>query len=110
MTLTNTQSLILITTIVAGTLITRFLPFIFFPENKKTPRFIIYLGKVLPYASIGLLVVYCLKNISFMQSPFGIPEIIAVLCVIAVHLWKSNTLLSIGSGTIVYIILIQVVF
>lgn len=110
MTLTNTQSVILIIIIALGTLITRFLPFVFFPERKETPKYIIYLGKVLPYSAIGLLVVYCLKNVSFIQSPFGIPQIIAVLCVVAIHLWKSNTLLSIGIGTIVYIFLVQVVF
>lgn len=110
MTMTNTQALILIAVIAIATQLTRALPFILFPENKKTPRYILYLGKVLPYSAIGLLVVYCLKNVSFLSSPYGIPEAIAVLCVAVLHLWKNNTLLSIGGGTVVYMILIQLAF
>lgn len=107
MTLTTTQSLVIIFVIVIGTQITRFLPFICYPDNKETPKYIIYLGKVLPYAAMSLLVVYCLKNVSFTISPFGIPETIAVLCVIGLHLWKKNILLSIGVGTVIYMILVQ---
>ncbi len=110
MILTNTQSLILIGLIALGTQITRALPFILFPESKETPRYIIYLGKVLPYAAMGLLVVYCLKNVSFLSSPYGLPEAIAVLCVVLLHLWKKNTLLSIGGGTVVYMVLVQLIF
>ncbi len=110
MTLTSFESFITIAVIALGTLLTRVLPFILFPDNKKSPAFINYLGKVLPYPVMGLLVVYCLKNVSFMQSPYGIPEAIAVLCVVILHLWKSNTLLSIGVGTVVYMVLVQGVF
>ncbi len=109
MLLTTTQSLILIGFIALGTQITRALPFILFPENKKTPRYIIYLGKVLPYAAMGLLVVYCLKNVSLLVSPYGLPEAIAILCVAVLHLWKKNTLLSIGTGTVVYMVLVQLI-
>lgn len=110
MVLTNTQSLILIGLIVLGTQITRALPFILFPESKETPRYIIYLGKVLPYAAMGLLVVYCLKNVSLLVSPYGLPEAIAILCVAVLHLWKNNTLLSIGTGTVVHMVLVQLIF
>lgn len=110
MAMTDTQALIMIAVIAIATQLTRALPFILFPENKKTPDYILYLGKVLPYAAMGLLVVYCLKNVSFISSPFGIPEIIAVLCVAVLHLWKNNTLLSIAGGTAVYMILVQLVF
>lgn len=110
MILTNTQSLILIGLIALGTQITRALPFILFPESKETPKYIKYLGKVLPYAAMGLLVVYCLKNVSFLSSPYGLPEAIAVLCVVLLHLWKKNTLLSIGGGTVVYMVLVQLIF
>ncbi len=110
MILTNTQSLILIGLIALGTQITRALPFILFPESKETPRYIIYLGKVLPYAAMGLLVVYCIKNVSFLVSPYGFPEAIAILCVVILHLWKNNTLLSIGGGTVVYMVLVQLIF
>lgn len=110
MVLTTTQSLVLIAVIAVATQITRGLPFILFPENKETPRYILYLGKVLPYSAIGLLVVYCLKNVSFISSPYGIPEAIAVFCVVVLHLWKNNTLLSIGIGTAVYMVLVQLIF
>lgn len=110
MAMTNTQAFILVAVIALATQLTRALPFILFPENKKTPRYILYLGKVLPYAAMGLLVIYCLKNVSFLSSPYGIPEAIAVLCVAVLHLWKNNSLLSIGGGTVVYMILLQLVF
>jgi branched-subunit amino acid transport protein AzlD len=110
MVLTTTQSLVLIAVIAVATQITRGLPFILFPKNKETPRYILYLGKVLPYSAIGLLVVYCLKNVSFISSPYGIPEAIAVFCVVVLHLWKNNTLLSIGFGTAVYMVLVQLIF
>jgi len=110
MAMTNTQALILIAVIATATQLTRALPFILFPENKKTPGYILYLGKVLPYAAMGMLVVYCLKNVSLTSSPFGIPDAVAVLCILALHLWKKNTLLSIGVGTAVYMLLVQLVF
>lgn len=104
------QSLIMVAVIVFGTLLTRFLPFILFPDNRETPKYILYLGKVLPYAMIGFLVIYCLKSVSFTTNSYGIPEGLAMLCVILLHLWKSNTLLSIGAGTVVYMVLVQAVF
>lgn len=110
MTLTIAQSLIIVGVVVLGTLITRFLPFIIFPANKPTPKYILYLSTVLPYSVIGLLVVYCLKDVSLHKVPFGLPEAIAVLSIILIHNWKRNMLLSIGSGTILYMFLVQVVF
>ena len=93
-----------------GTMLTRFLPFLLFPNSSKTPKFIRYLGKVLPYAVMGMLVVYCLRNVSFTTAPFGAPEALALACVAGLHLWKKNTLLSIGAGTTLYMVLIQFVF
>lgn len=110
MTLTFSQTLITIIVIAVGTQLTRALPFILFPDNKKTPDYIQYLGKVLPFAVIGLLVIYCLKNVTVLNAPYGLPEAIAILCVVCLHLWKKNTLLSIGAGTLVYMILVQRVF
>ncbi len=110
MILTSEQSLVIVAVIALGTLLTRALPFILFPDKKETPKTILYLGKVLPYSIMGLLIIYCLKNVSLLNSPHGIPEAIAVLCVVLLHLWKSNTLLSIGAGTIVYMVLVQLVF
>jgi branched-subunit amino acid transport protein AzlD len=103
-------SLLLIAVISAVTLLIRFLPFMLFPAGKETPRYIAYLGKVLPYAIMGMLVVYCLKNVSFVSSPFGLPELLAVGLIVGLHLWKRNTLVSIGAGTACYMLLIQLVF
>ena len=89
---------------------TRFLPFLIFGNGKKTPDIIVYLGKVLPYAIMGMLVVYCLKNVSFIQSPFGLPELIACAAVAILHIWRRNTLLSIAVGTVGYMLLVQFVF
>ncbi len=92
------------------TIFTRALPFIVFPDHKETPKYISYLGSVLPFTIIGMLVVYCLKDISFRVSPFGIPELIAVVAIVIFHWWKNNTLLSIGGGTLIYMLLVQGLF
>ncbi len=89
---------------------TRFLPFLIFGERRKTPEIITYLGKVLPCAIMGMLVVYCLKDVTFFQSPFGLPEFIGIAAVALLHLWKRNSLLSIGVGTVFYMLLVQLVF
>jgi len=88
----------------------RFLPFLIFGENRKTPPLITYLGQVLPYAIMGMLVVYCLKDVSFVSGSFGIPEALGCAAVALLHIWKRNTLLSIGSGTVLYMLLVQLVF
>lgn len=90
------------------TILTRFLPFIVFRKN--TPRYITYLGKVLPPAIIGMLVIYCLKDVSLMAKPFGIPELIAAACVVGLQVWKRNSLISILTGTVVYMVMVQMVF
>ena len=88
----------------------RFLPFLVFSGKRKTPPVVSYLGEVLPFAVMGMLVVYCLRSISFTAMPFGIPELLAVALVAALHLWKRNTLLSIIGGTVCYMLLVQLVF
>lgn len=108
--MTVTQEIITIGAIVLGTMITRFLPFIVFPANKPTPKYIQYLGKVLPFSVIGLLVVYCLKNVSVIKNPYGLPEIISIIGIVILHKWKKNMLLSIGGGTVLYMLLIQFIF
>lgn len=108
--MTLTQGIITVAVVTIGTIITRFLPFMLFPASKPTPKYIQYLGKVLPFSVIGLLVVYCLKGVSLTAAPFGAPEGIAVLGVALLHIWKRNTLLSIAGGTILYMLLIQLVF
>ena len=92
-----------------GTMTTRFLPFIIFPEGKEPPAVITYLGKVLPYAVIGLLVVFCLKDVPG-STHIGLPELIAILFIVALHKWKKSTLLSIGGGTVLYMVLVQTIF
>ena len=88
----------------------RFLPFLIFGENRKTPPLVTYLGQVLSYAIMGMLVVYCLKNVTLTAAPFGIPEAIGCAVVALLHVWKRNTLLSIGAGTVCYMLLVQFVF
>lgn len=108
--MTVMEAVITIGVCAAGTLLTRFLPFLLFPENKETPEFIKYLGQVLPYAVIGLLVVYCLKDIHVFSGSHGIPELISVAFIVGIHCWKKNVLLSIGGGTLLYMALVQFVF
>ena len=106
--ISTSQSLILIAVMALGTAFLRFAPFLMFSKN--TPKPILYLGEVLPYAIIAMLVVYCLKDVDFLGSSHGIPEIISVALVVILHKWKHNTLLSILSGTICYMLLVQLVF
>lgn len=108
--MTMTQQLLTIAVVSLGTILTRFLPFLIFPAGKPVPKYMKFLGKFLPGAVFGMLVIYCLKGVSFLTPPYGIPEAIAVLAVIALHLWKKQTLLSIAGGTAVYMILVQVIF
>ena len=101
-------SLILVMALVTAAL--RFLPFMIFTKGRKVPEIVAYLGRVLPYAAMAMLVVYCLKGISFVQMPFGLPELISVVLVVVLHVWKRNTLLSIIGGTVCYMMLVQMVF
>ena len=105
-----TQQLLTIAVVSFGTILTRFLPFLIFPAGKSVPKYVKFLGKVLPGAVFGMLVIYCLKGVNVLTAPYGIPEAIAVLAVVGLHLWKKQTLLSIAGGTAVYMILVQVVF
>ena len=92
-----------------GTMVTRFLLFLIFSEGKEPPEFIQYLGKVLPYAVIGLLVIYCLKDVPG-SGTYGIPEFLAIAFIVLLHRWKKSILLSIGGGTVFYMLLVQYVF
>lgn len=105
-----TQQIITIAMVVLGTMITRFLPFLVFPSGKPTPKYIQYLGKVLPAAVFGLLVIYCLKNVSIFTGSHAIPEFLSIALVIVLHLWKRQMLLSIAGGTICYMLLVQFIF
>lgn len=108
--MTLTQKIITIALVVLGTMLTRFLPFILFPSGKPTPKYIQYLGKVLPSAVFGLLVIYCLKNVSVFSGMHAIPEVISIAVVTVLHIWKRQMLLSIAGGTVCYMLLVQLVF
>lgn len=103
-------SLLIILVVGVTTFATRVIPFLIFPKGKEIPKTVQYLGKVLTPAVIGMLVVYCLKNTQVMSAPYGIPELVSVITVAVLHVWKRNNLLSIGVGTVLYMVLIQVVF
>ena len=108
--MTLQQQIITIALCALATMLTRFLPFLIFPAGRPIPPFIRYLGSVLPGAVFGMLVVYCLKDVSILTGSHGLPELLAVLTVVGLHLWKRQMLLSIAGGTIVYMLLIQLVF
>lgn len=108
--MTFNQIVITIAAMALGTMLTRFLPFILFPANKPTPQYVNYLGQILPYSVMALMVVYTLKDVSLVASPWGLPEIIALAYIAVVQIIKRNNLLSMISGTILYMLLVQVVF
>lgn len=107
MILTPNQSLMIIVTIAVATFLTRVIPFALFPNSEKTPKYIVYLGNVLPFSIIGMLIIYCLKEVSIGQVPYGLPELISIGMVVLFHKWRKNTLLSIGTGTILYMAIVQ---
>lgn len=104
----NLHSFLIVMVVALVTALIRFLPFVLF--KSKTPKAVLYLGKVLPPTIMGMLVVYCLKSVSFLSAPHGLPEIIAVLLVVVLHKWRHNTLISITVSTAVYMLLTQFVF
>lgn len=104
------HSVLLVAVVAAVTILIRFLPFLIFGSNRKTPEFITWLGKVLPYAIMGMLVIYCLKDVSVTSSPFGIPELVGCAVAAGLYIWKRNTLISIVVSTVLYMVLIQTVF
>jgi branched-subunit amino acid transport protein AzlD len=103
-------ALALVLVIAAVTMLLRFFPFLIFGSGRQTPAYITYLSTVLPYAIMGMLVVYCLKSVSLFTAPHGLPELLAGALVVGLHLWKKNTLLSIAAGTVAYMFLVQIVF
>lgn len=102
------QQFITIAVVVAATVLTRFLPYVLFPEGRKIPDFILYLGKVLAPAVFGMLVIYCLKNVDFAAGAHGLPELLSILAVILLYLWKKNMVVPLIGGTALYMVLIRV--
>jgi len=110
MPLSTGLSFLIILIVAITTFATRVIPFLLFPKGKEIPKTVQYLGKVLTPAVIGMLVVYCLKTTTVLHAPYGIPELVSVLVVAILHIWKRNNLLSIGVGTVLYMVLVQCVF
>lgn len=104
------QQFITIAILALGTMATRFLPFLVFRTNRPTPKYIQYLGDALPAAIFGMLVVYCLKNVNVLTFSYGIPELLAILVTVGLHLWRRQMILSIAAGTVCYMLLVQLVF
>lgn len=109
MILSSAETLIIIAMVALGTMITRFLPFALFPANKETHPYIVYLGKVLPYSAIGMLIIYCLKEVNITNPSTSLPEAVSILLIILIHRWKNNPLLSIGAGTAIYMFIVQLI-
>ncbi len=107
---TGEQMTITIIVVVIATVLTRFLPYILFSRGRETPPFVKYLGRVLAPAVFGLLVVYCLRNVNMTGGNYGLPEILSIAVVIITFLWKRQMLISMASGTILYMILVQTIF
>lgn len=108
--MTLTEQLITIAAVSVGTVSMRFLPYIIFPAGKETPKFVKYLGKVLPGAVFGMLLVYCFKGVDVLSGSHGLPELIALVVTVAVHLWRKQMTISMAVGTITYMLLIRFVF
>lgn len=108
MQLSPIQTIIILACIVGGTMITRLLPFVLFPENKEKPKLVSYLSTTVPAAMMGLLTVYCLRNVSFLTGNHALPEIIAIAIIVILHLWKRNVLVSIAVGTAAYMLLLHI--
>ena len=104
------QQVVMICMVILGTMITRFLPFLIFTSDRPTPKYVQFLGKLLPSAALGMLVIYCLKDVSLFRGNHAVPELISIMVVILLHLWKRQMLISIAGGTIFYMILIQLIF
>ena len=110
MLLTPVQIVLTVLAVALGAMATRVTPFVLFPDGKRPPEVVTYLGNVLPSVMMGLLVVYCLKSVPILASPHGLPELISIAFIVFIHLWRKNVLLSICCGTALYMFLVQAVF
>lgn len=108
--MTNKELLLTAIIIVFATAIIRFLPFIIIRKSIAKRKYIKFLGDMMPYSMIALLVIYCLKDVNLIKYPYGIPELISIAIIIILHIIKRNVLISIGAGTIIYMFLVQTVF
>lgn len=106
----NLHAMLIILVMGLVTLLTRILPVIIFGRGEKVPDYVMYLGRVVPYTAMGLLIVYCLKDVSILEGSHGLPEAIALAVVSLTYLWKRNTIMSVVVGTVLYMVLVQRVF
>ena len=103
------HAMLIILVMGAVTLTTRILPVLIFSRDEKVPEYILYLGKVVPYTAMGMLIVYCLKDTTVLEAPHALPELIAMGIVIGTYLWKRNSIISVVTGTVIYMLLVQCV-
>ncbi|MFC2638899.1 MAG: branched-chain amino acid transporter permease [Mitsuokella sp.] len=108
--MTREEQILTVAAVIFATMLTRFLPFLFFPRDRKTPPYIRYLGRMLPASVFSLLVVYCLRHVDIASGSHGLPEWIAVAATILLHRVRRQMLLSIGGGTLLYMLLVQTLF
>lgn len=108
--MTLSQQIVTIGLCILATVTTRALPFLIFRSNRPTPSYIQYLGKVLPGAIFSMLVVFCLRNVTWLAGSHGLPEVIAIAVTAALHFWRGQMLLSVAGGTVCYMLLVQLVF
>lgn len=108
--MTSLQTVLMIAAVAVGTMLTRFLPFFVFSGKKPVPKYVEYLGKALTGAALGLLVIYGFKNVNVLAGTHGLPELISLVVIVALHVWKRNMLLSIAAGTGLYMLLVNFVF
>ena len=108
--MTLTEQILTVAICALGTMATRFLPFLLFSPKRPTPAYVQYLGKALPAAIFGMLVVYCLKNVEFFSGNHGLPELLAIAVTAGLHIWRRQMLVSIAGGTVFYMVLVQTVF
>lgn len=108
--LTPIQTIIIVGMVVLSTVITRFLPFFLLSGKHGNHPFVVYLGKVLPYSAMGLLLVYCLKDVNLLVDSSVVPAALSCFLIVILHSWKRNVLLSIGAGTLCYMVLLQLAF
>lgn len=106
--ISNTHAAVLVAVMAIFTMLLRFLPFLIFRKGQRIPAYISYLGDVLPQAIIGMLVIYCLKDTVLTAAPFGLPEFLAAAAVVGLQIWRRNSLISILSGTAIYMLLIRI--
>ena len=108
--ITSVETLMIIAVAAVCTFLTRALPFMIFNNAEALPKKIVYLGKVLPMAIMLCLIVYCVRNTAFLHYPYGLPELLGIAGVVVLHLWKRNNMISIIGGTLLYMVLVQLVF